>query len=178
MKNQDFNSLLRQHEALVERLVAIAETSSTPTKVLRKLSQLSDSWVVACVSLNPNTSRDVLERLIKTASGVDGTDAETRVHVAGNPALHKKVLERLITIDPSPAVRAAALLALSKRIAAKPNAAASQLWALHKVFVRLGKKASGRASEIKSLLYKHPNFPTKKLGKGKRESGERDGVGS
>jgi hypothetical protein len=44
------------------------------------MSRLSDENVVTNVSLNSSTPNRVLARLIRQHDGVDGTDAEVRIH--------------------------------------------------------------------------------------------------
>ncbi len=160
MKKQAIKTLLQQHEDLVEQLVAIAEDPRSSAETLRNLSKVTDNWIIASVSTNPATPSDVLEWQLRMA---DGSDAEMRIHIAGNPALRLEVLRRLVKVDPSSEVRGAALLVLSKRISARSDVTASQLWGLYGSLAKLGKKAANRASHIKEVLFRHPKFPYGKL---------------
>ena len=167
MKRQSIGTLLKQYEALVEQLVTIAEGAQTTAATLRKLSHVTDGWITTCVSLNPNTPSDVLEKQLKSAPGADGTDVETRIHIAGNPALREKIVRAILVNDPSLDVRGAALLALAKRVTTRTDVTASQLWGLYGCALKFEMHSVKRASGIKNVLLRHPRFPHGKLKKKK-----------
>ena len=120
MNKKMINKLIKIHENLVSIINDIAESPETSSTTLRKLSELSDSYIASTVSMNPNTPSGILENWLKMHSGNGGTDEQTRIHIVYNPALRLEVLKEVIEKDDSTVVQEAALLALAIRTTNNP----------------------------------------------------------
>lgn len=164
IKKRYLDKLIKIHEQLVSILADVAEESETDPDALKKLSMLSDSWVLTCVSLHPKTSSKILEKMLARHSPNAGEDEQWRVHIVGNPALRLSVLQQRSENDPSPDVREAALTALAKRMAQSPNVTAKELFKLYTALSKTRSVSRGkRQKAAREALLKHPKFPRNKV---------------
>jgi len=116
MKNSNYiDELIERHHDILEELYQIATDEKSEAAILKKLSYMSDSYILVGLSLNPSTPPEVLQRFIDLYPGVGGTDEEMRIHVVSNVSLPKETLRHLFLNDKSDAVREAADRALANR---------------------------------------------------------------
>lgn len=104
-----------KHVALVEQLYEKATDKATSGSTLKKLSYLSDTYILTGLALNPSTPVEVLKRFLELFPGTDGTDEEMRLHIVSNQSLSDEILKRLSENDKSQTVRETALAALIHR---------------------------------------------------------------
>lgn len=163
MEKELINKLIDIHEKLIFVLNDIAENRETDPTVIKKLSELNNSYIAASISMNPNTPSTILEDWLKIHSGKGGTDEEIRIHIVYNPSLSLNILNNIINKDNSTSVQEAALLALAKRTVDNINTTPDDLY---KVYARIiGKKFknSKRMKSASEILLRHPKFPSKRI---------------
>jgi hypothetical protein len=118
---EPIDAMLHEYECLVERLYEIATNTNAPSAFLKKLSKLSDIYILTGLSCNPSTPPDVLEKMLETYCGVDGTDEEMRLHIVQNPNLSDEVLAFVAHGDPSEEIKDAATISMALRVASQPD---------------------------------------------------------
>jgi len=106
------SELIKKYLALLDELYKLASSTETSSKVLEKLSSLSDSYILTAIALNPNTPAKVLNKLYNHHPGIGGTDEEMRIHIICNAALPAKYLKQFAETDESEVVRKVAIRAL------------------------------------------------------------------
>ena len=87
MKKEKIKILIDKYEALTEELYEIASDPKTNKGSLKRLSELTDSYVLQGLIGNPSIPTEILLEMLASSRGNAGTDEDTPIPIAYNPAL-------------------------------------------------------------------------------------------
>ncbi len=164
MKEDKIKKLIDKYESLIEELYEIASDPKTSKASLKRLSELTDSYVLQGLIGNANIPTEILLEMLDLFSGNGGTDEEVRIHIVYNPALDREKLEDIIKNDNSKNVQETALTSLIKLISSDPNSDGTELLKFYNRVVKNDsiENIKRKQVSIRSLL-NHPNFPHNKI---------------